>query len=72
MNSRAAVADYRDDDKLSPFFNQLQDIFAEMDCKYDAVAESYGFKCRGCEDNCCLTRFFHHTYLEYLLSADGI
>lgn len=37
-----------------------------MENAYEAVADAYGFKCAGCEDNCCLTRFYHHTLVEYL------
>ena len=64
MNSLSALTDYQDK-KLNFFFSRLKTIFAEMDRKYDEVAETYGFKCQGCQDNCCLTRFYHHTYLEY-------
>jgi Fe-S-cluster containining protein len=35
------------------------------------AAEAYGFACRGCEDNCCRTRFYHHTVLEYLSLYQG-
>jgi Fe-S-cluster containining protein len=59
------------DDKLDEFFNRLQAVFAQMDRKYDEIAASYGFECRGCEDNCCQTRFYHHTYLEYLFVGLG-
>ncbi len=31
-----------------------------------------GFCCDGCEDNCCRTRFYHHTYLEYLYIHKGL
>ncbi len=42
-----------------------------MDRAYSEAADYYGFHCAGCEDNCCLTRFYHHTRLEelYLLSG---
>ena len=60
-----------DDEKLVAYFDRLQNIFAEMDRKYGIAAQSYGFQCRGCEDNCCQTRFYHHTYLEYLLIRKG-
>lgn len=43
-----------------------------MDRQYDAAAEYYGFHCKGCEDNCCRTRFHHHTYLEYLYIQTGL
>ena len=42
-----------------------------MDLKYTEAAEYYGFHCEGCEDNCCFTRFYHHTLLEYLYLFEG-
>ncbi len=42
----------------------LAALYDEMDAAYGAVAQRYGFQCRGCEDNCCRTRFYHHTLLE--------
>ncbi len=42
-----------------------------MDLKYKEAADYYGFDCTGCEDNCCFTRFFHHTLLEYLYIMEG-
>ena len=59
------------DEKLTVYFDRLQAIFADMDRKYGKAADQYGFQCRGCEDNCCRTRFYHHTYLEYLLILKG-
>jgi Fe-S-cluster containining protein len=43
-----------------------------MDAVYDAAAGQAGFVCRGCRDNCCLTRFYHHTLLEYLHLSSGL
>ena len=42
-----------------------------MDRQYTEAAKHYGFFCEGCEDNCCLTRFHHHTFLEYLCISEG-
>ena len=42
-----------------------------MDQKYREAADHYGFNCRGCEDNCCYTRFYHHTLLEYFYILKG-
>ena len=50
---------------------QLQALYADMDRAYTAAARYYGFDCRGCSDNCCLTRFCHHTVLEYSYVATG-
>ena len=59
------------DEKTIAYFDPLQNIFADMDRKYGIAAQSYGFQCQGCEDNCCRTRFYHHTYLEYLFIRRG-
>jgi len=50
---------------------KLAIIFNEMDDHYIQAAEHYGFTCRGCEDSCCLTRFYHHTLLEYVHIDEG-
>ena len=54
------------------FLRQLITIYASMDLKYSEAAAYYGFNCTGCEDNCCLTRFYHHTVLEYLYILEGL
>jgi Fe-S-cluster containining protein len=61
-----------DDPVLAAFFDRLQCIYAAMDRQYTEVAKHYGFHCDGCEDNCCRTRFYHHTYLEYLDIHSGL
>ena len=55
----------------SPFLENLEKVFKNMGESYDAVAKQYSFNCTGCEDNCCLTRFYHHTLLEHLLIEKG-
>ncbi|BBO85134.1 hypothetical protein DSCO28_57000 [Desulfosarcina ovata subsp. sediminis] len=55
-----------------PLLDELQNLFQEMDRAYDAVATRYGFKCNGCKNNCCLTRFYHHTLLERLYLLEGV
>lgn len=51
---------------------QVTRLFKCMDDTYDQVAAKSGFKCMGCEDNCCLTRFYHHTLLELLYFKTGV
>lgn len=46
-------------------------LFKRMDAAYDDAARLSGFVCNGCKDNCCMTRFFHHTLLEYLYLKEG-
>ena len=53
------------------FLKELGVVFDIMDAQYDQVADQYGFECKGCEDNCCLTRFYHHTVLEYAYLKNG-
>jgi len=55
----------------SPFLKYLSNIYTLMDLKYEEAAGYYGFHCAGCEDNCCFTRFYHHTLLEYLYIFEG-
>ena len=54
-----------------PFLDRLKIIYASMDQKYQEAADYYGFECAGCEDNCCLTRFYHYTLIEYLCIKEG-
>ena len=61
----------QDQQQVRPFLQALARVFATMDAKYDQVADQYGFECRGCKDNCCLTRFYHHTVLEYAYLKQG-
>lgn len=53
------------------FFERLRQLYAEMERGYKRAAETYGFNCSGCVDNCCLTRFHHHTHVERHLLIDG-
>lgn len=54
-----------------PFMDQLAILYKDMDQAYRIAAEHYGFYCKGCEENCCATRFFHHTHVEYLYLLEG-
>ena len=58
-------------DNATFFLDRLKLIFADMDREYSRAAEQYGFDCNACADNCCQTRFYHHTYIEYLLIQEG-
>lgn len=55
-----------------PSLDRLAALFLQMDQTYAAVADQYGFHCHGCQDNCCQTRFYHHTLIEYLYLLDGV
>ncbi len=45
-------------------FKPLQNLYNNMDKTWNKTAASYSFQCNGCEDNCCKSLFFHHTYIE--------
>jgi len=55
----------------SPWLEKLDAVFNAMDTGYEQAAGRHGFVCRGCEDNCCRTRFYHHTLLEYMAIYQG-
>jgi Fe-S-cluster containining protein len=60
-----------DPDEYVPFLERLNTLYSSMDRKYREAADHYGFRCKGCEDNCCFTRFYHYTLLEYLYIRKG-
>lgn len=51
---------------------QVTELFTLMDQAYDAAAEQSGFVCHGCRDNCCMTRFYHHTLMELVYVKSGV
>ncbi|MBW1984772.1 MAG: hypothetical protein JRI53_08630 [Deltaproteobacteria bacterium] len=57
--------------KDAHFKKRLEELYRAMDSKYKAAADFYEFACTGCEDNCCFTRFYHHTFVEYFYILDG-
>ena len=54
------------------FVDRLKQIYAAMDQAYKRAADAYGFVCDGCRDNCCRTRFHHHTVIEYTYLVEGL
>jgi len=51
--------------------HEVKDLFDRMDQAYETAAAGYGFVCSGCADNCCLTRFYHHTLIEFCYLHSG-
>jgi Fe-S-cluster containining protein len=47
-------------------------LFQRLDRAYDQNARAAGFACNGCRDNCCRTRFYHHTLIEVLSIQSGL
>lgn len=46
-------------------FARLAELYDRMDQAYVAAAGAIGLSCRDCADNCCLTHFQHHTWIEW-------
>ncbi|MBA3037631.1 MAG: hypothetical protein FP814_14205 [Desulfobacterium sp.] len=60
------------EEKYSGFLPRLELIYKTMDDQYNELSRYYGFCCTGCDDNCCFTRFYHHTFAEYLYIKKGL
>ncbi len=58
-------------ENTTPFIEKIGAFYSQIDQKYREAAKYYDFKCTGCDNNCCLTRFYHHTLLEYLSLKKG-
>lgn len=57
---------------MEKYLTRIAEIFKAIDIIYDAAIKHYGFSCKGCSDNCCVTKFHHHTLLEELYLAEGL
>ena len=53
-------------------FQRLAEIFRSIDNLYEMAQKHYSFGCEGCADNCCETKFHHHTLIEELYLAEGL
>jgi hypothetical protein len=58
--------------RYASFFEKLETLYANMNSSYGNAAAYYRFDCKGCLENCCLTRFYHHTHLECLYLLEGL
>ena len=54
------------------FLTRLAQLYENMDAAYNRLAAEYGFSCAGCQENCCRTRFYNHTWLEFYYLARGL
>jgi Fe-S-cluster containining protein len=58
---------------MDDFSRKMEKLYNEMQKAYDDVAGHYdSFSCKGCTDNCCTQRFFHHTLAEYRYLKEGL
>ncbi|WP_034626895.1 hypothetical protein [Desulfocurvibacter africanus] len=53
-------------------FRKLAILYDRMQAEYSAAAQALGLSCQGCEKNCCLSHFQHHTYVEWLYLWQGL
>lgn len=52
--------------------SRLETLYADMEEQYNQVARDIGLDCRDCQDNCCLSFFQHHTYIEWAYLWQGL
>ncbi len=71
MIREVSVSELACSPRLNFLIRELELLYEQMDRKYEAAAAHYGFCCTGCAQNCCLTRFYHHTFLEYIFLRKG-
>ncbi len=43
-----------------------------MEETYNKIANKIGLTCEGCEDNCCVSYFQHHTHIEWAYLFKGL
>ncbi len=55
----------------SDIFHPLSNLYIAMDQAWNHTAALYDFQCEGCEDNCCRSLFFHHTFVEKAFLLQG-
>ncbi|HDI59581.1 MAG TPA: YkgJ family cysteine cluster protein [Desulfobacteraceae bacterium] len=72
MATPASVVTLIDADLRRSFGARLHHLYADMDQAYRQVSAACGFICHGCDDNCCWSRFHHHTIVEYLDLQSGL
>lgn len=53
-------------------FQELAELYQAMQTSYDEVASKIGLSCTQCTDNCCVSYFQHHTYIEWAYSWEGL
>lgn len=60
--------------KLTPkaAYRKLAAIYDKMVAQYAEAAGAIGLTCDGCADNCCLSFFQHHTYVEWAYLWEGL
>lgn len=58
--------------KKNLLFSALEKLYKEMDNSYSNLAKKIGLSCDGCENNCCVSYFQHHTHIEWAYLYKGL
>lgn len=53
-------------------FTRLAELYARMESAYKSVASRADLSCAGCEQNCCVSFFQHHTHIEWAYLWRGL
>jgi hypothetical protein len=53
-------------------FEELARLYADMERSYAETASRIGLSCSQCTDNCCVSYFQHHTYIEWAYFWEGL
>lgn len=56
---------------MTGYLPRIAEIFEAIDKAYLEAQRVYGFGCEGCADNCCVTKFHHHTLIEEMYLSEG-
>ncbi|MDP3260107.1 MAG: hypothetical protein Q8M34_05930 [Thermodesulfovibrionales bacterium] len=57
---------------MKQYLDRLSEIYRAIDGAYSEALRRYNFRCDGCPDNCCVTKFHHHTLVEEFYLAEGL
>ncbi len=53
-------------------FDKLSELYQRMEDEYNNIAGQLGLSCSECKDNCCVSYFQHHTYIEWAYLWEGL
>jgi predicted metal-binding protein len=53
-------------------FRKLSYLYTQMEKAYNETARQIGLSCSDCSDNCCVSYFQHHTYVEWAYLWQGL
>jgi len=57
---------------MERYLQRLSEIYKAIAAVYNEARRYYNFTCEGCNDNCCVTKFYHHTFIEEFFLSEGL